>query len=123
MTACPSNGYGCDCEPARSDPGETWRARADPALGVLICRLDERIAGRQFGEDVILLHVGARVAAAEGATRIRSFMPFEATAADQAATRRLLTLISSANSIASSSITCESRALFARSCSIPSCPR
>jgi hypothetical protein len=64
---------------------DAWRARVDVALGLLIVTLDERIAGTQIAEDVILFRAGIPIAAAEQVSHVRSFMPFEVNAADRAA--------------------------------------
>lgn len=71
----------------------TWRSVVDTAVGLLISTLDERVAGAQLGEDVILIRSGESVAAAEEVSRVRTFMPFEITDSDLAA----LTDLSSTN--------------------------
>lgn len=69
-----------------------WRDRVDAALGYLICQLDERVVGRELGEDVLLLRQGSVVTAADEVSRVRSFMPFEVTAQDRLALDHLATV-------------------------------
>lgn len=59
---------------------DAWRARTDAALGLLMNCLDERVAGKQLAEDVILMREGRPVAAADRVALVRSAMPFEVTA-------------------------------------------
>lgn len=61
-----------------------WRRRAERALGLLVATLDERLALEELGEDVVLLQAGRPIAAADLRHRVRTFMPFDVTAEDQA---------------------------------------
>lgn len=63
--------------------------RSETAIGLLAASLDERIAGRQLAEDLILLRAGTPVAAADVHSRVRTFMPFDINDADRAALEAL----------------------------------
>lgn len=66
-----------------------WQATTRAAIGLVVCMLDERIAGDQLGEDMVFLKKGAPVAAADVVSGVRTFMPFDVTAQDQAALANL----------------------------------
>lgn len=66
-----------------------WRSRVDSAIGLLMCQLDERVAGAQLGEDVVLLAGNQPFAAAEQVAQVRTFMPFDVTDEDRAALAQL----------------------------------
>lgn len=72
-----------------------WRPRALAAAGMLGAVLDERIVGHEIFEDVILLHKGTFVAAADMRGRVRTYLPFEVNMADRRALDRLEELTAS----------------------------
>ena len=75
-----------------SDIGSTvneWRSTVRSALGLLCATLDERIAGEQMFEDLMLLAGGEPIAGGDVHTEVRTFMPFDVTDGDREALARL----------------------------------
>jgi hypothetical protein len=66
-----------------------WRQRALAAAGLLAAVLDERVVGEELFEDVLLFREGKFVGAIDMRSRVRTFMPFDVNAADQAGLDRL----------------------------------
>lgn len=75
-----------------------WRPRALAAAGMLAAVLDERIAGREVFEDVILFREGTFLGAADMRGRVRTYLPFEVNPADRRALDRLRELTASESS-------------------------
>jgi hypothetical protein len=65
------------------------RAVAENAIGLVALTLDERIALVEIAEDMIFVRAGRPFAAADRHTRVRTFMPFDATEDDRAALIKL----------------------------------
>ncbi len=66
-----------------------WRQRALAAAGLLASVLDERVAGEELFEDLLLLRNGEFVGAADRRSRVRGFLPFEVNTGDRAALDQL----------------------------------
>jgi hypothetical protein len=71
---------------------ERWRARALAAAGLVASVLDERVVGEQLFEDAVLLRAGEFVGAVDMRAGVRTFLPFDVTAADTSALERLAEL-------------------------------
>lgn len=69
-----------------------WQAKAHAAAGMVAAVLDERVAGAELFEDVVLLAGGAFVGAADMTGRVRTYLPFEVGAGDAAALEQLADL-------------------------------
>src|SRR5918994_901109 len=70
-------------------PFSRWRARALAAAGMLAAVLDERVVGEELFEDAILLRDGTFVGAADMHGDVRTYLPFDVTAADRFALEQL----------------------------------
>lgn len=66
-----------------------WRQRALAAAGMLASVLDERVVQEELFEDAVLLRDGTFVGAADMRGRVRTFLPFDVTAADRSAIEQL----------------------------------
>lgn len=64
---------------------EPWRSRVRTAIGLLVCQLDERVAGHELSQDIILLRADKPVGAVDVASSVRTFMPFDVTEDDRTA--------------------------------------
>lgn len=69
-----------------------WRAAAEGAAGALAALLDERLAGEQLLEDVVLLRNGKAVGAADVRERVRAFLPLDVTTQDRRGLQQLADL-------------------------------
>jgi hypothetical protein len=71
------------------EPFSRWRAGALAAAGMIAAVLDERVVGEELFEDAILLRDGAFVGAADMHGDVRTYLPFDVTAADRFALDQL----------------------------------
>lgn len=77
-----------------------WRALAHAAAGMVAAVLDERVVGEELFEDAILLRDGAFVGATDMQGDVRTYLPFDVTAADRSALERLADITISDSSAA-----------------------